>query len=174
MSRIFTKANPLVIVIEAEPAARQAHNAFVPNGWKRAIVTKKSKDTIYQNLVNTAAAAQCRAQGLEFPLDGYIQMEVDFVRTAPAGAGAKPFKITKDQRDILNNGDWIGDNQKKDFDNYCKDLDDGLEGVAFTNDCRIQHAVPAKWLGRKPVTYVRLWSLEDRPTKINPLRVPKI
>jgi len=158
----FTEDRPLIIVIEAEPVARHAHKAFVPKGSKKAIVTKTSDDVFYQNLARTAAAAQCRKQGLQFPLDGYVQIKIDFVRTAPAG-------LKKDEKAWIERGNWLGDNQKTDYDNLSKNLLDGLEGMAVTNDARIQgvHAIN-KWIGRKPITYVRLWTAPERPMRVMP------
>jgi len=144
------------IVIPGKPAARKAHKtAFLKTKagkeFRKPVLDDDSAS--YQNLCGMAAQ---KAMGDKPPLSGFVLAEYVFIFPPPVS------RMKKAQKDRLANGELLPCDNNVDLDNLMKNTNDGIKGIAITDDKVIIDCRASKRYGMKPCTIVLLSPWENK------------
>lgn len=139
----------LTITIPGKPLARKAHKLARIGKFMKPVLTPDAAS--YQNLV--AMAAQAAMKG-EPPISEPCWAEVYFIFPAPLG-------LRKTDKERIAKGETIVyPKDRHDLDNLCKNLFDGLKGIAIADDSLIHDLYAGKRIGAKPCTIITIKPIE--------------
>lgn len=139
----------ITITIPGKPLARKAHKLARVGKFLKPILTSDAAN--YQNLVAMAAN---QAMNGNPPLSVPCWAEVMFIFPAPQSLRAA------DKKRVAANEMIIYAKDRHDLDNLCKNLFDGLKGIAIADDCLIHDLQAGKRIGAKPCTIVTIRPIE--------------
>lgn len=129
------------------PRARQAHQFYRLKNRSGAVAVLPKESADYQTRVGCYAKEAMRGQP---PIQGMVSLEVMFVFPAPQN-------LKKAQREVIQRGEPLPYAKiPQDIDNCCKNLLDGLKGVAIEDDRLVVDLYAGKRIGVKPLTMVKI------------------
>jgi crossover junction endodeoxyribonuclease RusA len=110
--------------VPGTPQTKGSTRAFIPKGWKRAIITNDNKKAKpWEGAILAEASSHCEFLGVLA-----VTIEAEFVFSRPKGHFGKkglkpsaPMKMTK----------------KPDIDKVTRVVLDGLTGVVYPDDCQV-------------------------------------
>lgn len=143
------------IIIPGKPAARKAHKiAFfkTKHGKKFRKPVLDDDSASYQNL---CAMAANKIMNNNPPLSGFIFAEYVFIFPPPLS------RLKKAQKEKLEQGDLLPCDNNVDLDNLMKNINDGIKGIAITDDKVITDCKACKRYGAKPCAIIVLRELRE-------------
>ena len=121
--------SPVVIVIPGKPFAKQRHRVAAFGGKARAFNTKANESF-------EAVVREIAAQHFTAPIEGAVRLDVVAV-FEPAAS------LSKAKRAALLHRPHI---QRPDGDNIVKAIKDGLNRIAWADDCQVaEHSCRKAW-----------------------------
>lgn len=127
--------------IYGEPVAQGRARAFVPKGWKRAVMydpgnSRDWKRTVQGQLLATKPAA---------PLTGALELRLLFILQRPPSVSVK-----KRRHPIV----------KPDVKNLAAGVEDAMTGIIFVDDCQICSLIASKAYGENPGVEIQVRRME--------------
>jgi Holliday junction resolvase RusA-like endonuclease len=105
--------------------------AFIPKGWKTALITDSNRSLkAWQSLVASAAGAAIQARGSWQLLDGPVRLSLAFYLPRPQAYAKKP---------------WMPHTKAPDLDKLARGGIDSLSGIVFHDDAQIVELVAGKF-----------------------------
>lgn len=127
------------------PVSRQAHQFYRLKNRTGAVAVLPQNSANYQTRIGCYAKEAMKGKP---PIAGMVSLNVTFVFPAPKS-------LKKWQREIVDSGDWLAYPKiPQDIDNLCKNLLDGLKGIAFEDDRLVVDLIARKRIGDDPRTVV--------------------
>lgn len=127
----LSSSSDVKLTVYGKPVPQGSTRAFIPKGWKHAVITSDNKELKpWRQELSDAMLFTRRGGAIRFP-EGPVAVTLDFYFQKPSSAPQRRIRPTV----------------KPDLDKICRACFDAMTGILITDDAQIVDAHPRKFYG---------------------------